>query len=539
MAARHHDFIVVGSGPSGAMAAQTLAEAGADTAMLDVGFSDQYYREKIPDKDFLSVRRSDEEQHIYFLGKNFDGIPLGRMKTGTHITPPRAFVTAGVKTWLPFESDTFNPIESLAYGGLGSAWGLNCFVFSSQEIKEAGLNESVLQSAYRTVAKRIGISATQDDASPYCAGDITNTQPPARLENNLAGIYSAYQKNKVTLNTKGFYAGRTALALLTKNLDDRKGTKYRDMDFWINSGNSAYRPSITIDALKRKNNFTYYDKCLVTKFSEKENEIVITAIRTDTGERAEFACRTLILAAGTLGTARIIMRSFDYSNDTLPILSNQFCYFPSIHARMLGKSMDDRKISYSGLALFYDKNHDQSDVATILFYTYRSLLMFRLAKELPFNFADGFRLLSWMHPALVIPGVHHPERYSPEKYIRIIKDEKSPTGDRLTAHYRLSNRELADNFEREKKIKRALRQLGCYPLRKTDLGNGSSIHYGGTLPFNNDEKPFTINSSGRLNKTKRVFIADGSGFRFLPSKGPTLTLMANAHSVAQHALKHA
>jgi hypothetical protein len=30
-----------------------------------------------------------------------------------------------------------------------------------------------------------------------------------------------------------------------------------------------------------------------------------------------------------------------------------------------------------------------------------------------------------------------------------------------------------------------------------------------------------------------VFVADGSGFRYLPANGHTFTLMANAHVVAQ------
>jgi hypothetical protein len=40
-----------------------------------------------------------------------------------------------------------------------------------------------------------------------------------------------------------------------------------------------------------------------------------------------------------------------------------------------------------------------------------------------------------------------------------------------------------------------------------------------------------------LGGTKNVFVADGSGFKYLPAKGLTLTLMANAHLVALNSLK--
>ena len=53
------DF-VVGSGTTGAMAAQTLLEGGATVTMLDVGRVDTTYRDLIPDADFVTnpTRRS-------------------------------------------------------------------------------------------------------------------------------------------------------------------------------------------------------------------------------------------------------------------------------------------------------------------------------------------------------------------------------------------------------------------------------------------------------------------------------------------------
>ena len=59
------------------------------------------------------------------------------------------------------------------------------------------------------------------------------------------------------------------------------------------------------------------------------------------------------------------------------------------------------------------------------------------------------------------------------------------------------------------------------------------MHYAGTLPFSDDPQPFTLGTGGRLAGTRRVFVADGSGFRYLPANGLTLTLMANAHRIAQ------
>ncbi|MEK7598929.1 MAG: hypothetical protein AAB474_00550 [Patescibacteria group bacterium] len=536
---RYHDFIVVGSGPSGAMAAQSLVEAGADVGMVDVGFYDDYYQDKIPKNNFASIRKSDADQHVYFLGKNFEGISFGKTKAGAQLTPPRQFTTEGTGKWLPVASDNFQPVESLAYGGLGGAWGLACFVYSEPEIQAVGLQKEALLDSYRVIAGRIGISGIHDDGSPYCLGKLQNIQPPTRLESGLNGIYSSYQKNSSLLKSKGFFLGRTPLAMLTSDLGRRKSTEYRDMDFWDNYGDSAYRPAITLNDLKKRPNFFYYGNCLVTRFSEQSAEIEITARKTNGSkyEDEKFYCKKLILAAGTLGTARIVMRSFNYNQNRLPILCGIYCYLPCFQPRMIGKEADARKISYSQLSLFYDKHKNGFDISTLMFYTYSSLMLFRLANELPFNFADALRLLRLGYPCLAIAGLHHPDKGSPDKYIKLVKDESSPTGDKLVINYKLSDREIRENISREKMIKKALRRLGCYPIKRLDPGYGSSIHYGGTLPFNDSGKPFTLSVSGRLNGTENVYVADGSGLRYMPAKGPTFTLMANAHITACNALK--
>jgi hypothetical protein len=41
-----------------------------------------------------------------------------------------------------------------------------------------------------------------------------------------------------------------------------------------------------------------------------------------------------------------------------------------------------------------------------------------------------------------------------------------------------------------------------------------------------------------LHGTRNVYVADGSGFKYLPAKGITFSLMANAHVTAENVLRH-
>ena len=534
----NYDHIVVGSGATGAIAAYSLAEAGVNVAVLDIGIEDENYKQLIPDKDFISIRKEDKNQNDYFLGKNYEGIPWESTKVGSQLTPPRNFLTQFTEKLIPFESETFKPMESAAKGGLGGGWGLGCYLFSKPELDAIGLKESEMLKAYQAVSDHIGISGTKDDGSPYCLRDLENVQPVSELENNLSGIFNSYKKQKDSLNKKGIFVGRSGLALLTKDKDDRSAVKYKDMDFWSDKDKSAYRSWMTIDQLKTKSNFTYHKNCLVLKFKEHENGIDVFVKRTDTNEEQVFTCKKLILSPGVLGTARIVIRSFDYKQEQLPVICNPYSYIPCVQWRMLGKATEQKKTSFGQLVLYIDENKNNFDVGMAALFSYRSLLLFKLIKETPLNFADARILMQYLQSSFTIAGIHHPEKPSATKFIRMKKDAESYTNDLLTGQYILSDAEMHINDERENKIKGALKDLGCKPLKTIHTPHGASIHYAGTLPFDETGKAFSLYPNGKLAGTKNVYVADGSGFNYLPAKGLTLTLMANAYMVAKNVLKN-
>src|ERR1051326_5657975 len=80
-----HDHIIVGSGCTGAMAAQTLVEAGAQVCLLDAGIEDVQYKKNIPEKDFVSIRKEEKDQYNYFIGNDLEGIPFAEVNTGAQL----------------------------------------------------------------------------------------------------------------------------------------------------------------------------------------------------------------------------------------------------------------------------------------------------------------------------------------------------------------------------------------------------------------------------------------------------------------------
>jgi hypothetical protein len=534
---REFEYIIVGSGPSGAQAAQTLAEAGKNVAILDVGFTDEKYKKIIPDDDFVNLRENDTSQYRYFAGDDFEAVPLDDLKTGAQLTPPRKHIIKDVDKMIPLSSETFFPMESLALGGLSAGWGLGCYVYSDNELKKAGLDPELLKRSYEVISDRIGVSCVNDDSSKYSISHLKNILPPLRMDNSIGKIYQKYLDKKDKFSEKNIFLGNPAMAMLSVDHKNRRKTEYKDMDFYANQNGSSYRTSITIEELKKYSGFTYINKMLVLRFIEAEGKVIVETKNIENNEVCIFSCKKLLLAAGPLGSARIVMRSFPEKIQRLPLLCNPYTYMPCIHLSMLGKPLERFRSGMGQAVMYYDPDGKNENVSTVSLFTYRSLMLYRLVKETPIDIAGGRIIMQYLQSAFVIAGIHHPDNPSSEKYLELKKDDSLFTGDKLHAYYSLSKQEKEIVRSNEKILKAALRKLGCYPVMRMDPGYGSSIHYAGTVPFCNEDKFGTTAVNGKLNRTKNVFMADSSGFLYLPAKGITFTIMANAHVVANNAMR--
>jgi choline dehydrogenase-like flavoprotein len=194
--------------------------------------------------------------------------------------------------------------------------------------------------------------------------------------------------------------------------------------------------------------------------------------------------------------------------------------------------MPEHNNSLTQLAIVHDPDFRQRDIAVGTIFSYRSLLLFRLLREVPLGVRDARALLQYLLSGFLIAGFDHPQAYSDGKRLWLESDATSPTADRLAIDYALTGDELLGHDAREGAFMGVLRSLGAWPIKRVHPPLGSSIHYAGTLPVTERDAPFSLSASGRLHGTRNVFVADGSGFTFLPAKGVTLSLMANAHRVA-------
>lgn len=577
------DVIIIGSGPSGAQAAAALVEAGVRVLMLDYGNVDETYAPAIPEKPFSLLRRTDPEQHRYFLGERFEGVPFGRVRVGAQLTPPRLHVSADVERLMPVAAGTFGATESLALGGLGAAWGAGAFPFSDAELAAMPLTRGELQPHYEAVAERIGVSGARDDLRPFY-GDLENLQDALPLDTCAERVMEAYARRREDLNRRGFTMGRPWLAACSREHRGRGPHPLHDMDFWTDSRKAVYRPQWTIDELKERDNFTYVPRRFVTRFKETQDgsgsgsndssdknsvngSVEVHTRHADDQSGEIYRARAVVLAAGTMSTARIALRSLGLYETRRPLVCNTYTYVPMINLGMLGRRCEDARHSLSQLSAILTPEASgvspagsssgspagsssaspagsPPGVVQGQMYSYRSLLTFKLLKEAPLPVKEAMRVMRVLTPLFAILGIHHEDRPTAGKYLRLVHDDGNAHGDRpgdhppdgqvdwpsdrLEIHYEIDDAETAVQRRNERRMMSGFRRLGCWPIKAVRPGHGSSIHYGGTFPMDGSGDELTCDADGRLIGTRSVYLADGSVLPFLPAKGLTFTIMALA-----------
>lgn len=515
------------------MAAKTLVDKGIRVQLLDAGVLPNAFSEKT-DESFATLRQTNPKQADYLLGSVFESLGSLQRKNPVHLTPQRLFTTAEVDKYLVWQDGDFNPIESLAKGGLGNAWGLGSYVYSAAELEQSGLPVALMQKAYQWVANCISISGGNDQSAAFANQSLFNPEMPIPLDFNGQRLWDKALKHQTCLNQKGFTVGRAPLALSTETTKNGERYKHNDLDFYETGITSAFRPINLIEQLEKTGLLLYTPQQLLLSFHQKDEFIDLESLDLKDGSKKHYRCKKLILAAGALGTARVVMRALNL--DKLPLLCNPYTYIPSVQPRLLGAANMGYQTGLAQLSLYYDAAQTHQNIAMGSVYSYRSLMGFRLMREFPLNFKLGMQWLKLLQPALNITGVFHPEYAGPNKWMQRLPDRQQLSGDVFKSCYQLSSNEWHRISQTEQAFKTALRKLGTYPLKTQRNPHGASIHYGGTLPFSDTlGSSLGIRSNGRLHHFTNVFVADGSGFRFLSGKGLTLSLMAYAHCVANHA----
>lgn len=371
-------------------------------------------------------------------------------------------------------------IQSLAKGGLSEVWHGICDHYSKSELEMMGLPSFEIKKEYQEVGKLIKLKVNKNL-------DFHNKLILA------ASIKKTHFKNKIYHVPLAF----------------------------------PYRTSSVIEYLKRFENFTYIPHQLVYIVEEKEKQIEIKSFPIRKLARPLIIkTKFLILAAGSINTTRILLRSLGLFNYKTTFLTKAHYLTACLHLRTLAKKNNHQNLNVGQLAIFSEGIFTQ-------LYELKSVVLHKVFKYIPLPKLIALPLLSTISSSLVIADIRFSDYESKNKFCRLIKNSNG--ADVLEIFYKESGEELKIHKNEFNKISRQLRSLGLFPL-KSIYGHITS-HYAGGVPFQKKAGKLSVDENGKLHQANKIYVADSSTWRALPSKPPTLTIMANASRVGKNVLK--
>lgn len=522
------DVAVIGSGASAVAAAWALARAGRSVRMFDVGIDAPPHVPLVPMADWARIRRTDPHQHRFFLGDSFEGIPLGSSRVGSQLTPPRRFVTREAPTLLPRTTEGFVGLESVALGGLASAWGAAISPWAAHDFRDLPISLTDLIPHYNAISDLIGVCGDSGDDLSALMHDPPGMMPPLDTDPASTALLARYHTHRKDLHTRGLRLGRARLAACSRIHRGRGPHPHLDLDFWSDHGDAVYRPRFTLRELLALPNFEYVPGVLVRSLHPDTSGVRISLRRLSDNTADDSRARRVILAAGALGSARIALRSLAAFATPVPLVSNTSTYHALLNLPAIGAPQPEPRHSLTQLTGFFSPPEGGPEMQ-LQVYSYRSLLTFKLLREQPLAFPEGTAVLRALLPILSLLGMHHHDRPSPDKHCELREHKGS---DSLHIRYRTSPREDADQLAAESRVRAIFRSLSCFALRRVHLGHGASIHYAGTLSMSDRPGPLNTTPDGGITGLPGVFAADSSVFPSLPARGVTFTMMANAHRIA-------
>ncbi len=517
-----HKVLIVGSGAAGVAATLQFVECGVKPLILDVGFT-QPAGAPLADENIYDYRRKQDSFGL-LIGEKLQN--LSNLFTGNDIpvkliAPNAEFVTRDAQALSPTDHLDFDPIQSFAAGGLANVWGAGLYRFTDQDLEGFPIRASDLEPYFDHLTREIGISGAKDDLAPFFGSD-RSLLPALRLSYNANRIYQNYLRQKGRLQADGFYLGLPRIGVLTEPFDGRPACDYRNLEFWQQSP-YVYTPKITLDKLVTAGKVDYQKGILVENWTELPDGIRVEGVSVEGSQRVSYWGKKLVLAAGAINTAKIVLNTHHDCQARLPLLDNPAVQIPFVLPASVGRRLDTDAFGLVQLNLVWKSNPFNGLLqGSVMEITSPMRAVF--FKNFPLSARANLTMIKYLLPAMLVMQLYFPTSFQPPAQLSLQQNGKLQIHGQPNA---LDASQLGDLF-------RFFRKVGAWTHRSlvVKVPTGHAIHYAGTLPMRSTPGLYECDPNGKLYGTQNVYIADASSFPRLPAKNMSFAMMANAMRIA-------
>lgn len=508
--------VVVGSGPAGVSAASTLLQGGHSVTMLDIGIQLEPDRQLMVDSlaagspSTWDERLLDELRQPTLAG--IGGLPQ-KLAYGSD------FPYSDPHGSLRLRQNGCNLLISQALGGLSTAWGANVLPFLDSDIGDWPIKMADLAPFYRRALDLIHLSAKNDHLSellPLHAPADQSLNPSRQALDILDGL----EKHRNDLNRVGISFGQSRLAVRSSDC------VYCGLCLYGCPYGLIYSSAHTVRELVNHPEFQYFSGCRVDRVEESRLGVSVhTQLVPEQTARIVEADR-VFLAAGAVGTTRIVLESLQAYNKELVLKDSQYFLAPIIRYKATPGVSEERLHTLSQIAIELLDDGLSPRSVHMLVYTYNDLYDRALRGVCAVPALREF-LLSRM---FIIQGYLH----SDDSASLVMSIEKAGAVSLTAQPTKRSRAVIRGILSRLRSVHVALG--GVILPFSTHIGTpGKSYHVGGSLPMSLQPGTWETDVFGRPSGFQNVHIVDAACFPSIPATNVTLTVMANACRIADSA----
>jgi choline dehydrogenase-like flavoprotein len=500
--------IVVGSGPSSIGVTYALLDRGFDVIMLDAGERLDAATAKIVDV----MSRQEPEQWSAAHKAVIQRLDFKAQS----ISPKRAFGSDFAYFRDPNlqSPDCMSLYGSRAFGGLSTVWGC-----ALQRATAAELSDWPPEVAKAVTA---AYSEIRDLLRPSINADIFDADTHLKISTAARTLLERYRRHSAASNVLSIYPTPLAIAAECKACN---GCMYGCVYGF------TYSTRSTIENLFMHNKrFRYIGGVVVERFRETPSGVEIHVLNRSNMHTDVFLAKQLFLAAGMMGSLRIVWNS---SADVARVLypRDASCF---LIPGFLPSARATRKTRHHGLS------HLSVDLAVAPFETKPAHIQLYFNNPAvadgfssrlgPFNIGPTRKLVALANRFFVVGQGYLHSNFCHR--LRIECDEASVIKASVE-----HNAQTADWIDVAlSRFTEEMRKLGAVFVRSMATMSAYGSKTAGALPHAQVADPSTTDLLGRPFRTENVFIVDATVMPSIPGRNHTLTTVANALRIGQSAL---
>ena len=317
------------------------------------------------------------------------------------------------------------------------------------------------------------------------------------------------------------------MGVLSVEKDGRPACNYSNTEFWQDAP-YLYTPAITLQKLIAAGQIDYRRGYLVRSWTETGEGVAVAATDLATHEAVSFTGKRLLLAAGAIGTTKLVLASGRDCDTALPLLENPAVQIPFVLPASIGRRLDTAAFGLTQLNLIWEAEaFGCRTQGSILELT--SPLRAEFFGRFPLSGRAHQGLARDMLPAMLLLQLFLPGSAQAPARLSLKED----------GALRIAGHPNAVEVGKLGGLLAGLRTLGLWtlPMLIQKPVTGHAIHYAGTLPMAEAPGRYQCDPAGRLAGTAHVYIADSACFSGLPAKNMSFGMMANAMRIAAAAAR--